>query len=181
MGSDCLSDPQKNSSITCGFPFLYPSGHRPSSWKAHYTAEEPPSARRSDFLFVVLRCKLRDLNMSKPQRRGAGREPFRKQATITTCMLHHQAAPTLYKDPGAAANTCVASLPFSHTRLYEPCCTLDSRSPTNNATKLLSSSEHDRFMQALIEPCGPVAHAEIEPLHEPALDAASSHGRVEPM
>merc|ERR1712047_100036 len=22
MGSDCLSDPQKNSSITCGFPFL---------------------------------------------------------------------------------------------------------------------------------------------------------------
>merc|ERR1712204_128975 len=23
MGSDCLSDPQKNSSITCGFPFLF--------------------------------------------------------------------------------------------------------------------------------------------------------------
>jgi len=34
---------------------------------------------------------------------------------------------------------------------------------------------------ALIEPRGPVADAEVEPLHKPALDEASRHWGMEPM
>merc|ERR1712110_582252 len=59
--------------------------------------------------FLVPRFRLRDLNMNKPQKaRGSVREPLRRQATMTTCKLHHEAASELNCTAiqNATASTC---------------------------------------------------------------------------